>query len=246
MTTCSIPNIVGFVAATIGHSGKILKNNDVVCVRSPIPVPNSYINAGFVLHQNESPSVSIAQMKEFFGETKSPFVLWVPAENKELAKASELAGGILDQVATPDMQISAPIEFASRFEMQVVTDAEEFAVCALVCEEGYGFAGMAWLMEQHKMFEAPNVSWVVAWEQGEPVGAGCAFQDGETAGIYYIATPARSSRRGVATSVTSWLTNQMMKQGATTVALQSSSAGLPVYQRLGFRTMGLLTRYSFE
>ena len=242
----SIPNLAAFVSSTVGRSGAIHRGDGVVCVRSPVPVANGFVNAAFILDSDVSRSASIAEAVAFFGETGSPFVVWVPEEDDELTAAAEQAGGVLENDSAPDMWISEPITAENSFETRVVSGLDEFALCARLCEAAYEIDGMAWLMEHHNMLEAPGVTWVVAWDGDEPVGAGCAFLEGVVGGIYYVSTPPTSARRGVAGSVTSWLTNLMLGQGAHSVVLQASAAGYPVYRRLGFDTRGQLTRYRFE
>ena len=238
----SIPNLSAFVSSTVGRGGEVHYGESVKCVRSPVPVANGFVNAAFVLDSVVPRLASIAEAVAFFGETGSPFVIWVPEEDDELGAAVEQSGGVVE----PDMWISEPITAESSFEMRVASGPEEFALCARLCETAYEIDGMAWLMEHHNMLEAPDVTWVVAWDGDEPVGAGCAFLEGVVGGIYYVSTPPTSARRGVAGSVTSWLTNLMLGQGAHSVVLQASAAGYPVYQRLGFDTRGQLTRYRFE
>lgn len=242
----SIPNLSAFVSSTVGRVGEIHYGESVKCVRSPVPVANGFVNAAFVLDSVVPRLASIAEAVAFFGETGFPFVVWVPEEDDELGAAAEQSGGVLDHDPSPDMWISEPITAQSSFEMRVASGLEEFAICARLCEAAYEIDGMAWLMEHHNMLEAPGVTWVVAWDGDEPVGAGCAFLEGVVGGIYYVSTPPTSARRGVAGSVTSWLTNLILGQGAHSVVLQASAAGYPVYRRLGFETRGQLTRYRFE
>jgi len=242
----SIPNLAGFVASTIGRVGVVHRSEAVICVRSPIPVANGAVNGAFVLESDVPPSESIAEAVAFFGEVGSPFVAWVPEEDDALASAAQQAGGVLEPELSPDMWIDRPIAVTSSFEMRVASDANGFAAVARVCEAAYGLDGMAWLMEHHEMLDAPGVTWAAAWDGDEPVGAGCAFFDGDRGGIYYIATPSGSARRGVAGTVTSWLTNLLLDQGARSVVLQATAAGYPVYQRLGFETRGRLKHYRFE
>ena len=242
----SIPNLAGFVASTVGRVGVVHRSDSVICVRSPIPVANGAVNAAFVLNNDAPYSESMAEAVAFFGEAGSPFVAWVPEEDDEFSFAAQQAGGVLEQDSSPDMWIDRPITVTSSFEMRVASDAIGFAVVARVCEQAYGLDGMAWLMEHHDMLDAPGVTWVAAWDGEEPVGAGCAFLDGAIGGIYYIATPPGSARRGVAGTMTSWLTDLLLDQGARSVVLQASAAGFPVYERLGFDTRGQLRKYRFE
>jgi predicted GNAT family acetyltransferase len=49
----------------------------------------------------------------------------------------------------------------------------------------------------------------------------------------------------VAATVTSWLVNRLLDDGAAGVALQASDAGRPIYERLGFRTVEAYRCFTF-
>lgn len=60
------------------------------------------------------------------------------------------------------------------------------------------------------------------------------FGDGGAAGIYFVATREEARGRGFGAAVTAAAVNAALAEGATTVSLQASPMGLPIYERLGF------------
>jgi ribosomal protein S18 acetylase RimI-like enzyme len=58
--------------------------------------------------------------------------------------------------------------------------------------------------------------------------------------VQFVATEARFRRRGLASTLLLTVLAQARADGARTATLQASADGLPVYERLGFRTVGTL------
>jgi ribosomal protein S18 acetylase RimI-like enzyme len=61
--------------------------------------------------------------------------------------------------------------------------------------------------------------------------------------IHYVATESSHRRHGMATRLVSALMSDAKKEGLTSATLQASAEGLPVWQRLGFRTVATLRAY---
>ncbi len=143
------------------------------------------------------------------------------------------------------MVIDEPLPVQSDLAVRVVAGDADRALFAELGEEGYGIPGLAWILDHHDAFSAPGTTWAIAYDDDAPLGVGCSFSHGSTGGVYYIATPPRSARRGAASAVTTWLTNELFADGIEHVTLQASDAGLPVYERLGFEHQVRLHRFAF-
>jgi ribosomal protein S18 acetylase RimI-like enzyme len=72
---------------------------------------------------------------------------------------------------------------------------------------------------------------------GEPVTTGLGFTFGGSVSIFDIATLPAHRRRGYGAAVTVQAIRDGLSSGASWAWLQSSAAGLSVYERLGFRTV---------
>lgn len=72
---------------------------------------------------------------------------------------------------------------------------------------------------------------------GEPVTTGVGFTFGDSVGIFNIATPPAHRRHGYGSAVTARTIRDGLSSGARWAWLQSSPAGYPVYQTLGFQTV---------
>jgi ribosomal protein S18 acetylase RimI-like enzyme len=76
-----------------------------------------------------------------------------------------------------------------------------------------------------------------AEEDGELVSVGLGIFLGEFTGIYNIATRPGHRGRGYGRAVTSRIVTDGIARGAPLAYLQSSAAGYPLYESMGFRTL---------
>ena len=61
---------------------------------------------------------------------------------------------------------------------------------------------------------------------------------GTTAGVYNVATPVEHQRRGYGRALTRAAVDEGMQRGCDHAILQSSPAGQPVYEAMGFTHLG--------
>ncbi len=76
-----------------------------------------------------------------------------------------------------------------------------------------------------------------AWLDGQLVGCLTMQIDDQTAGLFGVATDPDHQGRGVATALTATALVKARKLGADLAWLQSTEAGMGVYERLGFETI---------
>ncbi|MBK5221954.1 MAG: GNAT family N-acetyltransferase [Acidimicrobiia bacterium] len=87
-------------------------------------------------------------------------------------------------------------------------------------------------------FDDPGAVVLVADHHGEVVGAVTVHVDGLVAGIVGAGVLPSHQRRGVGRALTDAAVATAAARGAASVWLQATEAGLPVYLRCGFRTVG--------
>jgi GNAT superfamily N-acetyltransferase len=80
--------------------------------------------------------------------------------------------------------------------------------------------------------------WFVIGDGGEIVAVGGALAYGSFCWIGLIATDPARRRQGLATKISLHLVDWAHGMGCTTIALDASRVGRPVYERLGFRAVG--------
>jgi ribosomal protein S18 acetylase RimI-like enzyme len=88
-----------------------------------------------------------------------------------------------------------------------------------------------------EFFALPGAVPYAAEEDGKIVAVGLGIFLGETAGIFNIATVPAYRGRGYGRAVTWRIVTDGIERGAPLAFLQSSAAGYPLYQSMGFRTV---------
>jgi N-acetylglutamate synthase len=87
------------------------------------------------------------------------------------------------------------------------------------------------------LVNAPGVCCYLGELDGEPVSTGLGVTLGDSVGIFNIATLPAHRRQGYGAAITARAIRDGFSRGAQWAWLQSSPAGYPVYQRMGFRTV---------
>ncbi|MFT5692815.1 MAG: GNAT superfamily N-acetyltransferase [Oceanicoccus sp.] len=78
-------------------------------------------------------------------------------------------------------------------------------------------------------------------ENSQPVATGLLFKTGDVVGIHQIGVPSDHQGKSYATQMMRFLIQCAEKWQANYVVLQASEAGRPVYQKLGFIDLFLIT-----
>jgi len=86
----------------------------------------------------------------------------------------------------------------------------------------------------------------LAWVGGTPAATATLFLDGVTAGIYFVMTAPEYRRQGLGAAVTLAALHAARDLGYHVGVLGSSSAGLSVYQRIGFSTYSTMRLYEWH
>ena len=104
-------------------------------------------------------------------------------------------------------------------------------------------AGFGIDVEHFRQLITPEVSRLRGWRAyvgeggGDLVATGGGFTHGDQVGVFNIATPPSHRRRGYGAALTARAVSDGVRDGATWAWLQATSDGLPVYERLGFKTV---------
>jgi GNAT superfamily N-acetyltransferase len=236
-------NLLGFVAATSGPDGSTQLAAGGGCGSSPIPFANGYLNAALRWDDDDSADEFLDRAVEFFGSLQRPFVVWALDTDRALIAAA--SSRKWEEVAdpAPAMAISSAIEGLSNLHVRPIASREDEVVFGDVAERGFGIPAMAWSLDHRRSYDAGGAIWAIASDGDVALGVGTGFLADGIGGLYSIATLPEYRGRGVGAVVTAWLTNQLLERGASTVVLQASAMGRPVYEHLGFVTYGNYRRF---
>lgn len=85
----------------------------------------------------------------------------------------------------------------------------------------------------------PQVMWLVAMENDEPVGHGLINFMGDHAGLFNVGVSGKHRYRGIGTSITLAAMRAARDRGIHTMNLNSTPAGKRLYEQTGFRQIGI-------
>ena len=159
-------------------------------------------------------------------------------EARDLRLSTELPGMIADRLLPP-------VKPLPRMEIHRVADQTSIdAFCSIgsVCFH----VPITWF---HEVFDNAAV-WekfvsYVGYADGEPVSTTAVVVGGGAVGVYNVATLPGSQRHGYGEAVMRYALAEAKKEhGMTRLVLQSTPAGLRLYERMGFRTVTRVSVFS--
>ena len=123
-------------------------------------------------------------------------------------------------------------------EIRKVEDAAGLAEHVRVTALGFGLdEGMVRGLLGSALLDVPGVRFYVGYVDGVAVAGGAGVASGTTIGVYNIATLESARRRGYGAALTARVVEDGRADGHEVAVLQASDVGLPIYERLGFRTV---------
>lgn len=172
-----------------------------------------------------------------------PYLWWITPSygGSELADLLQEAGLHREDIPGMHRDLTTPLEAplpdgAVLHRVELASEPDPFVATMLA---GFGMPeGLGEPMRRIlRQFPAAPMVNVLAELDGVPVATATGWIDGDTVGVYNVATVEEVRGRGLGAAVTAAVVEAGRERGATSAVLHSSEAGLPVYQRLGFTTV---------
>jgi hypothetical protein len=158
------------------------------------------------------------------------------AEKRGLVLSETVPLMVLDVDGAIDSALDGARHVAGLTLRQLAPDEAELHV--ITAATGFGEPEIAFRhLVTPALLSLPGVRCYIGEAGGHPVTTGIGVSFGGAVGIFNIATPPEHRGRGYAAAVTARAARDGLDSGDRYAFLQSSSEGLPVYRRLGFRTL---------
>jgi ribosomal protein S18 acetylase RimI-like enzyme len=173
---------------------------------------------------------------------------YVPDKMRRRARRLFEDNGLRHSVDLPGMvaeHVLPPVHHLPAMEIRRVADPASIdAFCAVgsVCFH----VPLAWF---HEVFDSPSV-WAnfaayVGYAHGMPVSTAAVVVGASVMGVYNVATLPEYQHRGYGEAVMRYaLEDARCRTGMENVILQSTLAGLRLYQRMGFRIVTQVSAYA--
>jgi ribosomal protein S18 acetylase RimI-like enzyme len=163
-------------------------------------------------------------------------ILIVDVDAPDLVAAAEGLG--LQAVGAVPVMVweNQPVPMSSSgYTVRVATKDDIPVICCLVASAFSLDEDMVKRALPASVLDAGAEIWLV--EDGdEPLGTGTFVPTDDHVGVYSMATPERSQRRGVGRAVLDTAIAHYVKQGAKTFTLEATEAGFHLYEQVGFVT----------
>jgi hypothetical protein len=204
-------------------------------------------NSAFRSEDSVDPTALLDQADAFFAKRKRGYSLKLrdSGEDDDLRRACEERGLTAFGDPVPQMICRQRLDPGPRpdgISLRAVHDEQGVTDFAAVNADAYATYGMPAEVFVD-LFDRPGrlladigVVVVVAYRDDRPVATAMTFCSGGVASLQWVGTVAAARQMGLGRVVTEWATNVAFDHGATSVTLQASPMGEPLYARLGYET----------
>ena len=229
-------------------NSEIIEQDDLLLIAGGglTPETNSAIRVGN--HTGPPAEEMMERIKTFFGSRNRGYSLYVRRHLDSDLEALCQSLKLIKIFDTPGMALYEPIPIkglSADFKIKSIEDetgAADFAAVAIKSFQGLGMnveIGQKIFENPGRMIRPYNYLAVV-YVNERPVSCAMIILSHSIAGIYWVGTLESFRKKGLAEICTATVTNEAFRRGASSVILQASPFGEPIYRRLGFKEF---TRY---
>ena len=216
---------------------RVIETGRMVASLIPSAPESSVMNVAMAVESSETPE-RLDELAEAFREGgANKWGLWVRPEDAEAARVAREQGMVLDSL--PAGMVARLDELP--FEEAPECERPDFGTVGRINDIAYGY-------DPPKMGPAigglPDT--VRTYGASHDGAIGCvamAYDVGADTAVWFVATVPHARRRGLAAGVLKRLLLDARARGQRTASLQASQAGRPLYERLGFASVGTLHLY---
>jgi GNAT superfamily N-acetyltransferase len=211
---------------------RLIERDGVIGSVLPASPSSSILNSALAVDPARTPTQLAAFAAAFERAGVQKWGLWVDGGDERAAAAATAQGMVLDSRPAPMVAPLADLPFDEAPERQ----EPDRATVGRVNDLAYGHA-------QPRL--APVVAAlpdsVLAYGGSDSVAL--AYDIVRDTAVWFVATTPDQQGKGLAKGIVGRLLLDARERGQATASLQASQAGRPLYERLGFRTVGTLHFY---
>ncbi len=202
-----------------------------------VPAPIAFFNCAFV-KPGVDPRTLVDDVRTHYEARRLPFSLRFRSPTPRLDAESLRAIGLADAGTSPLMVVDAgAIAAPAGFEIRTV-DAPSWEPHVRTVADGFGMPrDLLRELFTPALLDSGVYAGFVLVLDGEVVSTAALIVTDDVAGVYNVATPASWRGRGFGEAVTRAAVAEGARRGCRLATLQASEMGLPIYERMGFRTV---------
>jgi GNAT superfamily N-acetyltransferase len=236
-------NWIDYLATSVSLSadGLVIRDRGIVAVLGHVPM--RFFNQ-ILVEESHAAASAIRDAVARGRERRDPFVVSLREgiDDRFAPLMAELGLVTSDDAVTSAMTLhpvrdpAPPADLEPGFEICRVTDETGLEDHRRTVTAGFGAdQSVADAMIGIGLLDRPECAVYVGYLNGQPLTAGLGWRTGRTIGVYNIATIPAARRHGFGEAVTAEVLADGKAVGCDVGALQASSMGRPIYERLGFR-----------
>ena len=226
-------------AACASPDGRVIEREGLIATVMPV-VPERSVFNSVIYEDAQALEASIDELAAAYDAAGVvAWTVWVPEHDRASAELVAGKGHVLD--ATPAAMVCDPagVSRPAPGVLDLLPDPS-FADVATLNDLAYGYPDQPF---QRALGDAraAGAHLYVARLDGEP--AACVVADdhpGGDCGIYWVATSPKARGRGLATALMREALADAHERGRRTSTLQATKLGQPIYERVGYRSIGTL------
>jgi GNAT superfamily N-acetyltransferase len=223
--------------ARLSERGAIEERDGVVCVATGTPLPP--FNPAFVMRPPRDPATAFRWVRDFYTRSgvKGEVNVWTDTAHAiaDAATGAGLTAGHRIPCLLLAPLASAP-PTAPNLQVRRVADAANLLRLNDVCAEGFGLERQAIaVFDDPRLLELPGVAFHLGFVDGAAVATSVSYGIDGVVLVFNVTTLESHRRRGIGEAMTWRALHEGLEGGCDVAFLQSSAAGRPVYERMGFR-----------
>jgi GNAT superfamily N-acetyltransferase len=212
----------------------LIEEDGMVASVVPVAPKSSVVNAALAVDPAAAPKDLDMLAESFRQAGAEKWGLWVDGDDERAAAIAREQGMVLDSRPAPMVASLDDLPFTHAPEREET----DFATVGRVNDLAYAY--------YHPKL-APAIAalpdTVLTYSARDAGSVAMAYDVGSDTAVWFVATVPEAQRQGLAADVLRRLMLDAGERGQMTASLQASPAGRPLYERLGFRTVGSLHLY---
>ena len=225
---------------------RTIEREGVVAALVPASAQRSVVNAVAYEHP-EALAAAYDEIAAAYEEIGAKWTVWVHDGDTETAELLERNGHVLDgspSAMAADL-VATPPRRPAADALADWTAKGDLADVGVINDRAYGYGG-DWFSRALTRLPDDAVHIYVASQDGEAVGCSATADTGSNTEVQMVAVVPEARGQGLSGKLIAHSLADAVDRGAETSTLVATPLGRPVYERLGFRSLGVLEMWELR